>query len=230
MGRSRVNDTYSVYCHTSPNGKRYVGISCNPQKRWGKNGQNYAKNYRFSRAIKKYGWKNITHTILFAGLKIEQAKEIEIGLISKWHLTDFKYGYNIREGGDGAFSLESRKKMGKSRLGNHNYADHHTEETKKKVSEGLKRYYAEHPKKKKRLVYKIYKEEDAPKRKRHADVRGEKNPSAKKVRQLSLDGEFIREYPYAKMATEENGYDLSAIIKCCRGKLKTSYGYKWEYA
>ena len=31
---------YSVYCHTFPNGKRYVGISSDCEKRW-RNGKGY---------------------------------------------------------------------------------------------------------------------------------------------------------------------------------------------
>lgn len=34
----------------------------------------------------------------------------------------------------------------------------------------------------------------------------------------------------AKKASEETGDDISAIIKCCRGKLKSTKGHKWQYA
>lgn len=152
MARGCLEDRlFSVYCHITPNGKMYIGISCDPKNRWGSNGCNYGKNYRFYRAIKKYGWGAISHTILFAGLKLEQAKEIEIDLINRWHLTDFKHGYNLRDGGDGTFSLESRQKMSKSRMGNKNSVGRtYSDEVKAKISESVKRYYAEHPKKKKR--------------------------------------------------------------------------------
>lgn len=66
-----MND-YSVYCHTSPSGKKYVGISKNPVKRWN-SGRGYSKNYRFARAINKYGWDSFRHEILADGLSAEEA-------------------------------------------------------------------------------------------------------------------------------------------------------------
>ena len=48
---------YFVYMHTSPNNKRYIGITSytNPKRRW-KGGYGYHKNDYFYRAIQKYGW------------------------------------------------------------------------------------------------------------------------------------------------------------------------------
>ena len=86
-----------------------------PQKRWA-NGAGYKKNFYFYRAIKKYGWNAFEHEILYQDLALEEAKAIEIDLISKWKLTDKQFGYNLREGGDGAFTIESRQKMRLSRL------------------------------------------------------------------------------------------------------------------
>ena len=94
---------YSVYCHTTPSNKKYVGISCNPEKRWN-NGKGYIKNYLFYRAIKKYGWDNIKHEILFTNLTLEEAGQIEKNLIQEWDLLNPQKGYNLREGGNGKFS------------------------------------------------------------------------------------------------------------------------------
>lgn len=44
------------------------------------------------------------------------------------------------------------------------------------------------------------------------------------------DGTFVKWYPYAKMASDEHGIDLSSLIKCCRGKSKTCGGFIWQYA
>ena len=47
---------YSVYIHTFPNDKKYIGItSWKPELRWGANGANYKNPYMVN-AIKKYGW------------------------------------------------------------------------------------------------------------------------------------------------------------------------------
>lgn len=90
---------YTVYKHTSPSGKVYIGItSQNPLKRW-QNGNHYNNQLKFYRAIIKYGWGNIKHEILCEGLNKEEAEAMEIKLIAYYHSTDDKYGYNICEGG-----------------------------------------------------------------------------------------------------------------------------------
>lgn len=40
----------------------------------------------------------------------------------------------------------------------------------------------------------------------------------------------IGRFASAKEASEKTGADHSAIIKCCRGKLKSTKGFKWQYA
>ena len=73
---------YTVYKHTSPSGKVYIGITKRkPEYRWNK-GKGYRKDQLlFYRAIKKYGWDNFTHEILYTGLSEKDAKNIEISLI-----------------------------------------------------------------------------------------------------------------------------------------------------
>ena len=91
---------YTVYKHTSPSGKVYIGITCCPvEKRWGKNGSKY-KTQPFYRAIKKYGWDNINHEILFTNLSKDEAFQKEIELIKYYNSTDRRYGYNISNGGN----------------------------------------------------------------------------------------------------------------------------------
>lgn len=108
---------YSVYCHASPDGKRYVGITRrNPLRRW-QNGKGYANNKHFYSAILKYGWDNFTHEILFSELTEEEAQKIERDLIAKWKLTDRRYGYNYHQGGEvcseEASKIASRKLKGR---------------------------------------------------------------------------------------------------------------------
>ena len=54
---------FTVYKHTTPNNKLYIGItSRRPQTRWA-NGFGYRNNEYFFNAISKYGWDNIKHEI-----------------------------------------------------------------------------------------------------------------------------------------------------------------------
>jgi len=234
-------NNYCVYCHTTPSGKKYVGISCDPIKRWN-SGKGYIGNFLFYRAIKKYGWENIKHEILFCNLSEEEAKKYEIKLINEWKLIDKKFGYNLQTGGGGPFSEETRIRMSESRKGNQNTKGHTlSSETKSKISQTLREYYLTHPNPNQgkhhskeaieKLKNREFSEETRKKmRSNHADFNGAKNPSAKKIIQYSLNGIYICEYDYAKLAAEKYNLDLSSIIKCCRHKSKTCGGFKWEYA
>ena len=109
---------YCVYCHTNRvNGKKYVGITCQRLKaRWGKNGRRYKGCTYFYNAIKKYGWDNFNHEILFKNLDKEEAESKEIKLIAEWNLTNENFGYNIAKGG-ATYSEEARAKLSKSLKG-----------------------------------------------------------------------------------------------------------------
>mgnify|MGYP002514545584 CR=1 FL=1 len=76
---------FCVYIHTFPNKKVYIGITCQkPKWRW-QNGNGYKFNVKLSNAIKKYGWNNISHDIIFSGLNEKEAKQKEVYLISKFN-------------------------------------------------------------------------------------------------------------------------------------------------
>lgn len=151
------NNQYCVYKHTSPSGKCYIGITRqNPIKRWGQDGCNYViklkngnwKHPAFAPAILKYGWNNIIHEILHAGLTKKQACEYEklyIKLYKKEHKS-----YNITDGGEGAsginFTPEQIERMRLSHIGlkqtketiekrvNKNKGKHRTKSSKMKRS------------------------------------------------------------------------------------------------
>ena len=51
---------------------------------------------------------------------------------------------------------------------------------------------------------------------------------SKPVLQLTLTGELIREWP-STAECGRNGFDYSAVAKCCRGELPHYKGFRWEY-
>ena len=51
---------------------------------------------------------------------------------------------------------------------------------------------------------------------------------SKPVLQLSLSGELIREWESTRECGR-NGFDQSAVSRCCNGKLPHYKGFKWEY-
>ena len=52
--------------------------------------------------------------------------------------------------------------------------------------------------------------------------------NSKRVLQLSLSGELIREYPSVREC-ERNGFEHSGVVRCCNGKQKTHKGFRFMY-
>lgn len=146
---------YCVYKHTCPNGKIYIGITSQKVERRWNNGNGYKQNEYFTNAIRKYGWENIKHDILFTNLTKYQAEEKEIELISQYKSNQKEFGYNILDGGNvsDGLSQESIQKMSLSQKKlwqNEEYKKHMkdvhkgkkaTEETKKKMSLSNNKYW-----------------------------------------------------------------------------------------
>ena len=90
-----------VYKHTFPNGKVYIGITSktNVKDRWGEDGKYYKGQFVY-RAIKKYGWQNIVHEVLFKNLTKEEAEQREIELIAFYRSNQQNFGYNVQNGGN----------------------------------------------------------------------------------------------------------------------------------
>ena len=140
---------YTVYIHTFPNGKKYVGVTGQtPEKRW-KNGQGYKSQPQIYRAIEKYGWENVSHDASRTGLSKEAAYEMEVELIAKYDTTNPDKGYNNSIGGVGGslgatLSETARKNIAKGHIGLKL-----SPETKRKLSEGRKGEnnpnYGKHP-------------------------------------------------------------------------------------
>ena len=58
---------------------------------------------------------------------------------------------------------------------------------------------------------------------------GKEHHLSKQVIQLTLDGEVVRKWDCTMDIKRELGYHNQSISKCCRGKLKSAHGYKWQY-
>lgn len=92
-----MKKAFCVYEHVFPNGKRYIGITSNAEKRW-KNGEGYRTQGKIAKAIKHYGWDNVKHNVILDDLDKEQAIILEKYLISA--LDTIENGYNTAIGGD----------------------------------------------------------------------------------------------------------------------------------
>lgn len=131
---------FSVYIHTFPNGKKYVGISKDIKRRF-RNGKGYQNQPIIWSAIEKYGWENVSTQIVQQGLSEEDAKSMEVDLIASLKTTDREFGYNQTLGGEGAtgrvVSEKNRKDTGE-RMSRIHKGVPLSEEHKGKISVSLK--------------------------------------------------------------------------------------------
>lgn len=228
---------YTVYMHTAPNGKKYIGItSRRVEERW-LNGRGYSRNEHFSSAIKKYGWKKIKHEILLEGLTEEQAEQKEIELIALYKSNQRKYGYNIANGGNaqGTISEETKKKMRKAKLGKPLSEEHRKHlsfaQKGRKMSEYNKQRIIEAHKGKPLSEETRRKISDAHKGKKVDKKLIEKmrDIRRKEVCQYSLDGQLIRVFSSVREVKRILGIESSQISRACNGVQQTSHGYIWRF-
>ncbi len=115
-------NNWSIYKHTTPNGKVYVGLtSQNPIIRWN-SGHGY-DHQLFGKAVRKYGWSSIKHEVVASGLSKQQAIDMEVELILRCRSMEPAFGYNVMPGGECGGSVLGRRM---------------SEETKAKMSLGAR--------------------------------------------------------------------------------------------
>lgn len=228
-----MND-FCVYKHTTPSGKSYIGITKQkPNKRW-KNGKGYDLCTAFSRAIKKYGWDNITHEILEENLTKDEACKLEKAYISAFQSADPKYGYNLTLGGENYEPNEEwRQRARQSHI--RYYAEHPearqkiseqsrnrkaSEETKRKMSESRKRYIAEHPEEREKC-------RNTFKGMKRSQANREKLRIANSVKIRCIETGEIFESVCS--AAESIGVCRTAVSNQLKNRSKTCGGYHFEY-
>lgn len=202
---------YSLYIHTSPSKKRYVGITKLKPERRRSNGRGYSESPAFRNAINKYGWDNIHHDIVATNLSKDDAERLEQLFIAVLRTQNPLYGYNCEAGGNVGkeVSEESRRRNSEAHKGekNYMYGKHHTEESRKKMSEIQIRMYADNPMSKERR---------------------KKISNSLKRPVINLDtGEVFLS---VREASIKSGTCYSCISEVLCGHNKTAGGYRWAYA
>jgi len=182
----------------------------------------------FHKAIRKYGIDAFSWCVL----EYVDSKESMDASEKRWIRMLRECGhkcYNLRPGGDGGSFPGA---------GNPNFGKSTPDSVRDKISASLKKHYAKHPgtmtgrkgetapaygkpmSKEVRL-----KLSQAHKGKAKIGNRGAGNGSAVAIRCVTTGEHF----PYAKAAAEKYDSDLSSIIKCCKGKVKSVRGRVYEY-
>lgn len=213
-----MDKRYTVYIHRNKtNNKCYIGITSQTvNQRW-RNGDGYLLknikgNYiqpKIARAINKYGWDNFEHIIWAENLQHDEACHVERLLIAMWDTIN--NGYNITTGGEGTIGIR--------RYGEDNpfFGKHHNDNAKRKISEANKhnqywlgRKHSEETKQAMR-VSKTEKHKQSLSE-HHADVKGNKNPRARKV--IRLEDKKI--FDYLNGAAKEVGINKETLRKYCK--------------
>lgn len=238
---------YSVYKHTSPEGKVYIGCTGdNPKERWHKR---YDHNTELSRDIKSMGWDSFEHTIIKSNMTMEEAYDLETELITIHKSNDPKYGYNKSIGGrinSGMVrSDEYKAKMSESKRGEkHNfYGKHHSEESKQKMSESTRgekhpmygKHLSENTKRKISEAHKrenlseetLKKMSEARKGKRLSEETKRKMIESRYRRVMCVETGVI--YNSIKEAAMDTGCYDTNISAVCHGRQRKAAGYHWTY-
>lgn len=225
---------WTVYVHTSPSGKHYVGCTkMDVRKRWGCNGNGYKAQPRFMNAIQKYGWDNFKHEIVADYLLEKDALQLEISLILKLKANDPEFGYNVTGGGRGF--------LGVRRFGPENpfYGKHHNEESKKRMSENHSDISGEknpfwnqhHSKETKRIISQKARKRRCPSKYVCLSAETKKAIAQKhsmSILQYDLKNNLIAEYESISEA-ERSGYRRASIRNVCQGKRETYRGCIWKF-
>lgn len=216
---------YQVYVHTFPNNKKYVGLTTleNINQRWA-NGRGYRTQKLMYRAVLKWGWKNIKHTVYQCDTEKEM-KYLERYLIAYYHSNEPKYGYNVSAGGDGSTGVPSaqRKTIDQyDRQGNFIK----TWESITAIDKALNydfRNISACVRKKRPMAYNYYwaYSGELPDFKTYRTHR--------KVLQYDLQNNLIAEFENAVEAGKSLGKGNTSIVDCCNKKLKTAYNFIWRW-
>ena len=197
---------FTIYRHVSPIDRVYVGItSQDVETRW-RHGDNYRNSTYFKRAIRKYGWKNFKHEILFTNVEEERAKRLEIELIR--HYKGLGISYNLTNGGDGTNGY------------------HHTNEYKQFKSQQMKEFFS--TEKGKEICAKGGKTNLGKKYNRKSGfTKGDYQ--VRTVCQYSLEGVLLNKFKSVSDASRKTGANNCQIGKCLRGKAITAKNFIWRY-
>lgn len=89
----------------------YVGQTCNLSERWRNNGKNYFNSIKFYNAIKKYGWDNFTHEVVYSNLNKQAADKLEKELIHKYNSINMYHTEGGRKYSGEKFDIHKAKEI-----------------------------------------------------------------------------------------------------------------------
>ena len=183
------------------NGKIYIGITKQkPQYRWN-NGNGYVKQL-FYKAIKKYGWNNFEHIVLFKKLSRKEAELKEVELIKKYNSHCTKFGYNVLD-------------------------DINKNRTEKNLRKKRKKVIVNEATREKQRKSHLGKHLSLQAKNKLSKLRKGK-PNLKNMKKIiCLETNII--YDGLIIASQKTNINFKNIQSVCSGRSKTAGGYHWQY-
>jgi group I intron endonuclease len=210
-----------IYKITSPSEKVYVGKTKRLKIRiWEYRWRSKKRKSIIHDSIKGYGWDAHKFEII-EEITDELLNEREVFWIKELNTfyRDNPKGMNMTRGGDGGgvswiHDTERRKKQSESRKGENGtfYGRHHTEETKKILSEKIKKWNLENNK--------------------QVPEWGAKKGQEKRKRQILMydsNGIFVKEFKSLQEASKELNINRTCISDSISGKHSNAGGYIFKY-
>ena len=201
---------YFVYLFRFSNGKWYIGVTNDYQRRFSEHRQLSKEVLPMQvvhRALRKYGWGDVVNSFLGQFKTEQDAKDFEKTCIVKFK-TKVPHGYNMTDGGDGVLNP--------------------TSETIRRRSESLKKAFTDPGERKKRSerMQALWRDELSEKMKAYWAKPGNKEKRNEKIRQTKADPEK-RKQQSAKISSywaipgnrEKHSERMKQIIKDRRGEL-----------
>ncbi|MBR6548782.1 MAG: hypothetical protein IKT68_04475 [Clostridia bacterium] len=181
-----------------------------------------------------------------------EASELEAMWIEIYDALDYKHGFNRQSGGDQGFVVSEQAKEYMSEImtgryvGKHNpfFGQHHNKETRLRLSElatqrtGAKSsFYGKHhtkeTKERQRKAKKgLYDGENNPFYGQHHSEKTKillSEQQSKPISMYTLDGQYVKSFPYALIAAQEMGVAVQSISMCATKATKSACGMIWRY-
>lgn len=234
-----------VYKYTSPSNKCYIGQTTRESKRKLEHIRVTSNiKSKFGKAITKYGIKSFKYEILVC-INSNDTRKLKIILdtLERYYIkkyNSFKSGYNMTLGGESKLGYKTpttvRTKISNSLKGHTDSLNTKMKKSKSHLGKKLSQSSIEKCKlafrnrsiesETNRINKSIAVTKGKPRCKRAVYITALKN--RRSVIQM-LDNNTIKVWDSIKEAAIELELNPSNIVACCKGKSRTTGGYKWKY-
>lgn len=224
-----------IYKLTFPNGKVYIGQTCDFTRRMHGHCCDINKNSKYripiSLAIRKYGWENVKKEII-KNCKKSNVDYWERYYIKKFKSTNRKFGYNCESGGskNKTVSIETRKRQSKAKIGR----KLSQEQIEKMILARKGKKFSKETIEKLRIASRNRKRskeeiEHIKNLKFWQGKYGKHNPSSKEVYQINYTGQIIKLWDSLMDIQRKLKINITHVSQVCNGKRLRAYGFIWIY-